>query len=44
VMIIFVATSYARFYLNDPWSGGPYLLERLSPSGYMAIWGLVTDP
>jgi hypothetical protein len=33
-----VAGTYASFYIDDPWSGY-YVLEKLAPSGYLAIWG-----
>jgi Carboxypeptidase regulatory-like domain len=35
---ISVAGTYASFYIVDPWSGY-YVLEKLAPSGYLAIWG-----
>jgi Carboxypeptidase regulatory-like domain len=36
-----VAGAYGSYYIDDPWgyTGGSYLLEKLAPSGYLAIWG-----
>jgi hypothetical protein len=37
---LYVAGSYLRFELDDPWGyTGSYLLEKLAASGYLAIWG-----
>jgi hypothetical protein len=36
-----VAGPYASFYIEDPWGdhGGTHVVEKLTPSGYVAIWG-----
>jgi hypothetical protein len=36
---ISVAGTYASFDLGSPWDTGVYLVEKLAPSGYLAIWG-----
>jgi hypothetical protein len=39
-MYIGVAGTYASFDLSSGWDAEYYILEKLAPSGYLAIWGV----
>jgi hypothetical protein len=39
-MYIGVAGTYASFDLSSAWDAEYYILGKLAPSGYLAIWGV----